>query len=291
MADVAAPTAGRAPGHAPAERDRPTLRELAHIYKVMAGARIRADWQYRGPFIGYTITQGLVTVLDFLQIAVIFGQVRELAGWSVTEVAFLYGTSSLSFHLGDVFISQVERAPQRIRAGTFDSLLVRPLGPLFQLCADDFAFRRTGKLVQATAVLVYAVATLDLAWTPARVAVLVGMIVAGTAIFGAIWVVTSSLTFWMIEAGEVMNAFTYGSSYATEYPLQILGKWLRRLLTFVVPAAFVNYFPSLYVLGKTDPFGSPGWVRFVSPLVAVVLVVVARATWNTAVRHYRSTGS
>lgn len=271
--------------------DRPTLRELAHIYKVMAGARIRADWQYRGPFIGYTVTQGLVTVLDFLQIAVIFGQVRQLAGWSVAEVAFLYGTSSIAFHLGDVFISQVERAPQRIRMGTFDSILIRPLGPLFQLCADDFAFRRVGKLVQATAVLVYAIAALDLSWTPERVAVFVAMVVSGTVIFSAIWVVTSSLTFWIIEAGEVMNSFTYGSSYATEYPLQILGKWLRRLLTFVVPAAFVNYFPSLYILGKPDPFGSPGWVRFASPAVAVVLVLVARAAWTNAVRHYRSTGS
>lgn len=271
--------------------DRPTLRELGHIYKVMAGARIRADWQYRGPFIGYTITQGLVTVLDFLQIAVIFGQVRQLAGWSVAEVAFLYGTSSIAFHLGDVFISQVERAPQRIRMGTFDSILIRPLGPLFQLCADDFAFRRVGKLVQATAVLVYAIAALDLSWTPDRVAVFIAMVVSGTVIFGAIWVVTSSLTFWIIEAGEVMNSFTYGSSYATEYPLQILGKWLRRLLTFVVPAAFVNYFPSLYILGRDDPFGSPGWVRFASPAVAVLLVLVARATWSNAVRHYRSTGS
>ncbi len=271
--------------------ERPTVRELAHIYKVMAGARIRADWQYRIPFVGYTITQGLITVLDFVQIVVIFGQVRQLAGWSVAEVAFLYGTSAISFHLADVFISQVERAPQRIRTGTFDSLLIRPLGALFQLCADDFAFRRVGKLVQGTAVLTYAIVALDVRWTPLRIAVVVVMLAVGTAIFGAIWVMTSSLTFWIIEGTEVMNAFTYGSSYATEYPLHVFGRWLRRLLTFVVPAAFVNYYPSLYVLGKTDPFGSPVWLPFVSPLVAAALVLVARATWFTAIRHYRSTGS
>ena len=42
----------------------------------MAGARIRADWQYRTSFVMYTVTQGLITFLDFLQIAVIFGQVN-----------------------------------------------------------------------------------------------------------------------------------------------------------------------------------------------------------------------
>jgi len=271
--------------------DKPTVRELAHIYRVMAGARIRADWQYRVSFFGYTFTQGLITVLDFLQIAVIFGQVDSLGDWSIAEVSFLYGTSAVAFHLGDLFVSQVERASQRIRLGTFDSLLIRPLGTMFQLCADDFAFRRVGKLVQGTAVLVYAVTALDVEWTVGRVGAFAMMLVAGTAIFSAIWVISASLSFWLIEASELMNSFTYGSSFATEYPLHIMGKWLRRLLTFVVPAAFVNYYPSLYILGRTDPFGVPGGVRFASPAVALVLVLVARAAWANAVRHYRSTGS
>ena len=271
--------------------DRPTWRELAHIYRVLAGARIRADWQYRASFVGYTITQGLITVLDFLQIAVIFGQVDELVGWSVAEVAFLYGASSVAFYLGDVFISQVERGPQRVRAGTFDALLIRPLGTLFQLCADDFAFRRTGKLVQAVAVLVLATAAVDVRWTAARVGVFVMMLVAGTVIFSSIWVITSAVAFWMVEGQEIMNGFTYGAAFVTEYPLQVMTRWLRWLFTFVVPAAFVCFFPTLFVLGKPDPFGFPAWLRFASPVVAVGLLLLARASWFGAVRHYRSTGS
>jgi ABC-2 type transport system permease protein len=272
-------------------RDKPTLRELARIYRVMAGARIRADFQYRVSFFGYTLTQGLITLLDFLQIAVIFGNVRQLDGWNVADVAFLYGTSAVAFHLGDVFISQVERAPQRIRMGTFDSLLIRPLGAMFQLCADDFAFRRLGKLVQGIAVLVYAFSILDVSWSAGKVAAFVLMLASGTAIFAAIWVISSSIAFWVVEGGEMMNAFTYGSSFATEYPLHIMAKWLRRVFTFIVPAAFVNYYPSLYILDKRDPFHAPGWVRFASPVVAIILLLVANATWKTAIRHYRSTGS
>ena len=271
--------------------DRPTWRELAHIYRVLAGARIRADWQYRASFVGYTITQGLITFLDFLQIAVIFGQVDELVDWSVAEVAFLYGASSVAFYLGDVFISQVERGPQRVRAGTFDALLIRPLGTLFQLCADDFAFRRTGKLVQAVAVLVLATAAVDVRWTAARVGVFVMMLVAGTVIFSSIWVITSAVAFWMVEGQEIMNGFTYGAAFVTEYPLQVMTRWLRWLFTFVVPAAFVCFFPTLFVLGKPDPFGFPAWLRFASPVVAVGLLLLARASWFGAVRHYRSTGS
>jgi ABC-2 type transport system permease protein len=271
--------------------DKPSLRELAHIYRKMAGARVRADWQYRTSFVTFTIAQGAITFLDFLEIAVIFGRVDALAGWSVAEVAFLYATSSIAFYLGDVFISQVERGPQRVRAGTFDALLIRPLGTLFQLCADDFAFRRTGKLMQAIVVFVIAVAAVNVAWTPARVGMVVLMLSSGTVIFSSIWVITSSAVFWMVDGAEVANGFTYGTGFATQYPLEIMRLWVRRVLTFFVPAAFVNYYPALFVLGKDDPFGLPGWIRFATPVVAVVLLFVARFAWTSAVRHYRSTGS
>ncbi|HVM09825.1 MAG TPA: ABC transporter permease [Acidimicrobiales bacterium] len=266
-------------------------RELAHIYRKLAGARIRADWQYRGPFIGYTLTQGLITFLDFVQIAVIFNQVDQLAGWSVAEVAFLYGASSIAFHVGDAFISQCERAPQRVKSGEFDLLLIRPVPTLFHLCADDFAFRRFGKLIQSVVVFATALVVLDIDWSVAKVGMLVVMLISGTAIFAAVWVTTSAVAMWMIDATEIMNSFTYGSSFAAQYPLPVMAKWLRHFLTFVVPAAFVSYFPALFILDKPDPFGTPAWIRFAGPAVAVVLMLVARTTWSAAIRHYRSTGS
>jgi ABC-2 type transport system permease protein len=53
---------------------------------------------------------------------------------------------------------------------------------------------------------------------------------------------------------------------------------------------FVAYFPALYILNKPDPLGSPEWLRFCSPLVAVGTCVAAGLIWRFAVRHYRSAG-
>jgi ABC-type uncharacterized transport system permease subunit len=66
--------------------------------------------------------------------------------------------------------------------------------------------------------------------------------------------------------------------------------WLRRLLAFVIPMAFVAYFPALYVLDKPDPLGLPRFLQFLSPLGAITAAVVAGAAWRTAVRHYQSAG-
>jgi ABC-2 type transport system permease protein len=43
----------------------------------------------------------------------------------------------------------------------------------------------------------------------------------------------------------------------TQYPIDVYAAWFRRFLGYVVPLAFVCYFPALYLLDKPDPLGPP----------------------------------
>src|SRR6266540_2582732 len=84
------------------------------IYRRLVGARIRSDYQYRTSFWLFAVGQALATLLDFLAIAVIFGRVDRLGGWSLSEVVFLYATSSVAFSIADVVVSQIESLSQRV---------------------------------------------------------------------------------------------------------------------------------------------------------------------------------
>jgi ABC-2 type transport system permease protein len=178
-----------------------------------------------------------------------------------------------------------------IRTGEMDVILIRPLGSLFQLVSADFQLRRVGKLLQAVVVLAYALGGLHVAWTVVDVGFLLVMLAAGTTIFTSVWICGVALSFWTTETTELNNAFTYGGAFLSSYPLEIYGVWVRRLLAIGIPMAFVNYYPSLYLLDRDDPFGSPTLLRFVSPAVALATAAIAGAFWRLAVRHYRSTGS
>ena len=260
------------------------------IYLRLVGARIRADWQYRLSFTAFTISQFLAGFLDFVVIAVIFSNVNALAGWSATEVALLFGITGTAFGLGDVFVSEVERASLHIKRGTFDQFLIRPVGALIQLCAHEFALRRAGRVAQGVVVLAIAASRLGVFADAGKTAFVVLAVASGTVIFGGLWVVTSSVAFWTVETQEAANTFTYGGNYLTQYPLDLFADWLRRAVV-VVPLAFVNYFPTVWVLGRTDALGAPGWFAFASPGVALITALIARAVWRAGIRHYRSTGS
>jgi len=260
------------------------------LWRRLIGAQIRSQLQYRLSVSLDFLGSGLIAFVDFLAVLVIFHNVPRLNTWSVHEVAFLYALTSISFAVTDMLIGHLDLFPQLIRTGNFDILLVRPRSTLLQVFGSDFAIRRFAKAVQGGAVLVYALSGLDLHWTLARAVVLAVSIPAGCVIFGSVWVVGACLAFWTTDGGEFTNAFTYGGNFMAQYPIDVYSAWLRRFLAYVVPLAFVCYFPALFLLDKRDPLGLPRALEFASPAVAAVAACVAGLVWRFAVRHYRSAG-
>jgi ABC-2 type transport system permease protein len=261
------------------------------VWRRLVGARIRADWQYRTSFFLFLASQSLIGCLDLAVIAALFSQVDALGGWSGMEVALLFGLGGVAFGTADLLVSQVETCSRHLKAGTFDLFLLRPLPPLLHISASEFALRRLGRILQPLVVLAVALVAAPIRWRPEAVLLVLVAVVAGAVIFGAIWVITSSISFWTVESQEVANAFTYGGGLVVQYPLDVLAPWLRRLATFAIPLAFVAYLPAARILERPDPLGLPSAAAWGAPAVAALMAAAARAVWGLAVRHHRSTGS
>ena len=140
--------------------------------------------------------------------------------------------------------------------------------------------------------LALGLARVHITWTLGKVVYFPVVILSGVLLFAAIDLIGGTLCFWTIERTEVMNVFTYGGVFMSSYPIQIYQAWIRRTFTFIVPIAFVAYYPGLYFLGRTDPLGLPRFVSFLTPLVALAFCAVALCLLGVGrARHYQSTGS
>ncbi|MEU9377336.1 ABC transporter permease [Streptomyces sp. NPDC048255] len=260
-------------------------------YGLIAAMWIRSTMTYRTSFFLATFGNAAITLLDFVGIYIMFSHVDALGGFTLPEIALLYGSCSASLGLADLVMGNTDRVGQRIGDGSLDTMLVRPVPVLAQVAADRFALRRLGRIGQGLGVLGWALVVLDVEWTPGRIMLVPVMVVAGAAIFSAVLVAGAAFQFVAGDAAEVQNAFTYGGCTMLQYPPTVFAKDLLRGVTFVVPLAFVNWLPALYVLGRPDPLGLPGWVAYTSPLVAFLAFLPASLAWRAGVRSYRSTGS
>jgi ABC-2 type transport system permease protein len=265
--------------------------DALRAYVWIVGMWIRATMTYRASFVMLAAGQFAVTGCDFVAIFIMFAHTEQLGGFRLPEVAFLYATSGCALGLADLLVGNVERLGRRIRDGSFDVMLVRPVSAFVQAAADDFALRRLGRILQSTAVLTWALVALDVTWTWDRLLLLPVMIVSGTVIFCSIFALGAAFQFLANDAAEVANAFTYGGNLLTQYPPSIFAKDLVRAATFAIPLAFVNWLPSMHILDRPDPLGLPKVFEFASPVAALLLALVAALAWRAGVRSYRSTGS
>lgn len=270
---------------------RARFTEGLRAYRLIAGMWIRSTLAYRTSFVLTVCGNVLLTGLDFVAILLMFSQVDALGGWTLPEVALLYGLSVTSFGAAQLAFGSVGSLGSRVRDGSFDTLLVRPVPVLAQVAADRFALRRLGRGVQGAAVLGWALVAADVEWTATRLLLVPVTLLCGAVIFGSLFVAGGAFQFLAQDAAEVQNAFTYGGTTLLQYPPTVFGRDLVRGVTFVLPLAFVNWVPAAHLLGRPYPLGLPEGSALAAPVVAVVCAALAGLAWRAGLRSYRSTGS
>jgi len=264
---------------------------VAGAYLALVRSRVTAQASYRTSFAIDVGAQLLLTLVEFAEVYGEFHQVRSLGGFSFAEVTLIFGLATVAFGLADAVVGHLERLPFYLRTGQFDAFLLRPLSALGQLVTSDFSLRRVGRVGTSLAILATALVVVDVDWTPTRAALLLVTPVAGAVIFGALFVATSAVGFWLVEGMEFANAFTYGGNYLSSFPFTVFGTAVRRLFTFVIPLAFVAYLPALALLGRDDPFGLPGWLTWSGVPVALLSCGAAGLLWRAGLRQYVGAGS
>lgn len=266
---------------------------VIQTYFRLIALQIRAQLQYRLAFVFDLSATAFITGVEFGSLALIFQRFDHIAGWTLAEVAFLYGLVTIAFGAMDMLFSGFDPGEfgQKVRRGSFDQLLLRPLNIIVQVLGSSFVLRRLGKIIQGLVIFGLALAWLDIQWTPLKLVYLPIVLASLISFFGGLFILGSTLTFWTVESVEVVNVFTYGGSEMMSYPMHIYQDWLRRFFTFVIPAIFLNYYPALYFLDKTDPFNLPSFAPFLAPLAGLGVFGVALLFWRFGMRHYQSTGS
>ena len=263
------------------------------LYLRLVSLTLRAQLANRASFVFDIITTALVTGIYFGTLAAVFGRFGALGGWSLGEVAFLYGLIEIAFALMDMFFSGYDPAlfQNYIRRGTLDQMLLRPVRLPTQILSTEFALRRLGRIAQGFVILGWSLTQVAVPWPPLKIAYLLVVIASIVAYFGGLFIIGSAICFWTVQSIEAVNLFTYGGSEMLSYPLHIYADWLRRFFTFVLPAALITYYPALYFLEKPDPSGLPLIMRFLAPLAGGAVLLVAAALWQLGLRHYTSTGT
>ena len=261
------------------------------LYLRYIGISIHAQMQYRASFILLSAGLFLATGVEFVGVCALFDRFGSLREWHLSEVALFYGMVNMSMAVAKATTRGFDKFGDLVKAGDFDRLLLRPRSTPLQLIGREIQLIRVGRFLQGLAVLLWAMAESGATASPARLVLAAAAVLGGACTFAGLFVLKAVLSFWTVETLELTNSLTYGGVEAARYPLTIYRPWFRRLFTYIVPLAFVTYFPGLAILGRPDPLGFPPLLQWTAPLAGMAFLLLALQVWRFGVRHYRSTGS
>lgn len=266
------------------------MRSLKLCLRII-GTVVKSQMEYRYSFFMRYVVQIFGRAIEFLSIWIVLNRFRQIQEWSYFEIMFLYTLNLFSWGLANLFVGPMDRLEEMVQQGTFDSLLVYPLNPLLHLVARDFRPIFFGHLVLGGIVFAVCFSQLSIEWTVFKLVWFVLVIVGATLIQATIIIVTCTMSFWFVKSQALMTTAIYGVRSFIEYPLTIYDKWLQVVLTFLVPYAFVSFYPAQYFLDKAGESVFHPAFQYGTPAVGVVLFLLAYRFWGFGVNRYQSTGS
>lgn len=215
----------------------------------------------------------------------------SMDGWDFRQMFFLYALWMCGHELHNLAFFQVNFVPEYVRAGQFDRFLVRPLDTLFQVLtvpqqtAPDGLFLAVVTLGFATAV-----SGVHVGWV---FALFVPLIVLGGALIDlGVSLAIATVSFWVIRVDTLRWVAMGLEQDFTRYPISIYGRGVQVVMAFVLPFAFMNYFPATYFLQKTDAgMHLNPVVGLLTPAIGLIWFGASYAMWRFGLLHYQGTGS
>ena len=116
-------------------------------------------------------------------------------------------------------------------------------------------------------------------------AVFAAVMVGGVAIVFSIWLALTTLVFWFVRVENITMIFQLFFDTG-RYPVEIYPFWLRSLLTFVFPVAFITTVPAQTITGR-----EPLVAIWLAPLIGVVTLLAAARFWRFGLSRYTSASS
>lgn len=215
-----------------------------------------------------------------------------LSGWNIYEMLFLFSLLFLTYGIMIIFFTGLRDFGQTVRDGSFDRFLLRPRGLLFQIIfvnADWFAAIGHGGL--GITLFLLSAGKVGIHWNAGTISYYLITIAGGVLIQGAVFLLLASLNIYLLQTDSLKEMLYWNMRKFAGYPISIFHKVIQILMIYVMPFAFVNYFPAQYLLRKEDMLAYPEVYMYLTPLIGTGMYLLAYLFWRYSIRFYKSSGN
>ena len=268
------------------------VRDVLHLIGVYTKTIMKSWFQYKVDAVLRSLAVFLRESTGIIVVYFTLLKFDTLNGWNVYELLFLFSLLFVTYGIMILFFTGLRDFGGTVRNGGFDRYILRPRGLLFQIIfvnADWFAAIGHGGL--GIVLFLISASKVGIVWSFDKAMYYLFAIFGGVLIQGAIFLFLATLNIYLLETGSLKELFYWNARKFAGYPLSIFHKAIQAVMLYVVPFAFVNYFPAQYLLRKEDMAAYPEIYLYITPVLGVVMYLLAYVFWRFSLKYYKSSGN
>lgn len=257
------------------------------IYFKYIKMNFLAGLQYKGwPLMVLQVM--IVVITDPIGLIFLFSRFGSIGEWSVDRILLIYSLAVTSFGLAETFCRGFDYFPWRmIRTGDFDRVLLRPRSLGFQIAGSYFHIHRMSRVVCGIGAIVWCLVKQGITVDFSNILMLVLALLGGFLTYAGVFLMTSGIAFFTIQALDWIYIFTNASYQVTRCPNNYMPRILKNLFTFFMPMLVISYYPASAVCG----WGEAYYKGFLALPAGALFMIFSMSVWKIGVKHYKSTGS
>ncbi|MBO5284207.1 MAG: ABC-2 family transporter protein [Lachnospiraceae bacterium] len=268
---------------------------MSDVFKLMgvyAKTTAKSWFQYRVDAVLKSLAVFLREATGIIVIWFTLLKFDQLNGWDIYEMLFLFSLLFLTYGIMIIFFTGLRDFGRTVRDGSFDRFLLRPRGLLFQIIfvnSDWFAAIGHGGL--GITLFLISAGKVGIQWNLAHAVYYLFAVAGGVLIQGAVFLVLAALNIYLLETNSLKELLYWNMRKFAGYPISIFHKAIQFIMIYVMPFAFVNYFPAQYLLRKSDMAQYPEIFLYLTPAVGIGMYLLAYLFWRFSIRYYKSSGN
>ena len=268
------------------------IRDVLHLIGVYTRTIMKSWFQYKVDAVLRSLAVFLRESTGIIVVCFTLMKFDTLNGWDVYELLFLFSLLFVTYGIMILFFTGLRDFGGTVRNGGFDRFILRPRGLLFQIIfvnADWFAAIGHGGL--GIVLFLISASKVGIIWNVGKAVYYLFAIFGGVLIQGAMFLFLATLNIYLLETGALKELFYWNARKFAGYPLSIFHKAIQTVMLYVVPFAFVNYFPAQFLLRKEDMAAYPEVYLYLTPALGIVMYLLAYAFWRYSLKYYKSSGN
>ena len=270
-----------------------TIKRYARLYKVLIAQFFKVILQSKVDFLigllGFFFTQ----ILGIAFLYLVFQQIPSLKGWSLEQLIFIYGFAQIPRGIDHLFADNIWMVAWRlVISGDFDRYMLRPMNLFFQIISEKLQPDAVGELLVGIILVMNGLFSGIVIVDGVHIVLFLVSILAGAVIYTSVKLFFASFSFWVKISAPFLQV-AYELSDFAKYPTEIYARAIRFVITWVIPFAFVAFFPASYFLGCRDNLGWDGGFAVIGMecLIAILWFGIAYKLFQKGTQIYESAGN